>query len=401
MSKEHDKRSIESQGRRWAKKRAESMVEGPGRTVLLIRDTEKYRQIEELPEFLDQRRSPYLKYDDVGNIYVSKWRTMKTELDEENKRRLINPRELDYRVLNPKTPRSDYVNNLPLRVPVAEVIWAKIEDGIETAMRKQKHILESFDPSLKDSEIGVAQRVVEHVDNLATTFIAEKVTNEDLEELAEKTETFLEENDLISSEDRDKKHIRDMLLAVPKTDSLGRVNPLVSRVRARAAYLAATRRLVMGSLVAQKFGGNLEVLSYERELTRWALRTALKQIDFYVYAHSYIQSGIAGTELQKSSLRDAIETITNGHLATPRVKPYIKIARYAQLALNGPDMGNGQLVRDVKIFGEDIAKQIYRQVPVAMLIDMNNHESAKERVRQIKKGIYNTLIDHEDTKKES
>lgn len=370
------------------------MVAGFDRAVKIVRITDRYKEIDDFPSFLERRRTPHLKYDEAGNIYVSRWHTKKTEFDEEKKRRLVNPGGYDYEILDPRRHRDDYVNNLPLGIPVVELVWARVE-GIETAIRKQKHILEAFDPKLPDGEVRLAQKVVEYVDKLSATFITESVDEEDLEKLADETEAFLSKNGLITPEDRNKRHIRDMLLRIPRTDSLGRVNPLVSRVRARAAYLAATRRLVMGSFVAEKFGSNLEILSYERELTRWALKTAVDQMDFYILSHSFIKSGVGGTDLQKNSLKDVIETLVIGHLATPRVKPYLGVSRFAQISLVGPNMGRGEMTKDVKIFGEEIVPSVYKLVPVSMLIDMDNHEKARARVQQIVSGIKDILDESE------
>lgn len=395
MSKERGKTSIESQGRRWAERRKEDMVEGLDRSVLLIRDTERYHRIEKLPSFLDKRRSPYLKYDEAGNIYVSRWNSMRTEFNEENKRRLINPRGLEYRVLHPKRHRADYVNNLPLEVPVAEIIWAKVE-GIEKAIRKQQHIIDAFDPARAESEAKIAQRVIEYVDELSTIFITKKVTEGNLEELATQTEEFLVENNLVDPEDKDKRHTRDMLLSVPRTDGMGRVNKLVSRVRLRAAYLAATRRLVMGSFVAEKFGTNLEILSYEREITRWALRSSVRQLSLYVLPHGYLKRGAYDSELQKRMLKQVIETLADGHLSTPRVKPYLGVSRYAQISLVGANMSEGRMLDDRSIFGDEVAMRLYRQIPVTTLIDTGDYQKARTRVETIVSGIDNVLWENED-----
>ena len=398
MTKEHDRRSIESQGRRWADRRMERITQGLDRSVKIVRETRKYEEIDDLPSFIDRGVSR-LKYDEAGNIYVSKWHSKKTQLDKEDKRHLYNPSGHKYCILDPQHPRKDYLDNLPLDIPVVELIWAKVDGGIESAIRKQEHILGAYDPVKKDGEIKVAQRVIEFVDKLSTKFIKEKVGKGNLEELAEKTETFLEENDLISPKDRDKKHIRDMLLAVSNLDSLGRVNPLVSRVRARAAYLAATRRLVLGSLVAEKYGSNLEVLSYEREITRWALRTVVKQMDYYVLSHSFIKRGFGGTELQITSLKDVIHTLVDGHLSTPRVKPYLPIARYAQISLVGADMGKGEMTKDTKIFGEELTLNFYKQIPVVQLLDFQKYWEVRSRVERITKSIRKVLDDYKNIEK--
>lgn len=396
MTKGKERGSIERQGREWAEKRREDMVAGLDRAVKIVRLTDRFERIDALPSFLDRRRFPRLKYDEEGNIYVSKWHSKKTEFDEENKR-FVKHKKYKYEILAPKRHRADILNNLPIGVPVVELIWAEVDSGIETAIRKQKHILESYDPTFEGSEVQVAQNVIEHADMLSTAFITEDVSKEDLEKLAELTQKFLKENNLLNPEDRNKKHIKDMLLRVPKTDSMGRVNPLVSRVRARAAYLAATRRMVLGSFVAEKFGTNLEILSYEREITRWALRTAVKQMNFYILGHSYIKSGFGGTELQKTSLKDVIQTLVQGHLATPRVKPYLRAARFAQISLAGPL--NGQEERDKKLFDKGVQEILYKRLSVADLIDTGDHELARKRVQEAVAGLEKTLSDYESIKK--
>jgi len=65
-----------------------------------------------------------------------------------------------------------------------------------------------------------------------------------------------------------------LLLKVPGKDSLGRVNPTVSRIRLRAALLKATERAMVWAFTGSKFASNREVLVATRKRTRDALKDA-------------------------------------------------------------------------------------------------------------------------------
>ncbi|MEK7112271.1 MAG: hypothetical protein AAB875_02990, partial [Patescibacteria group bacterium] len=218
----------------------------------------------------------------------------------------------------------DLLINLPLRKEVVELIFAKVDSDIETAIRQQRHILSGT----RHTEVKQAREVIAHTNALANRFITDRVDQDGLLKLAKLTGDFLEEKfEVVNPRDADKRKMQQMLLAAPLRDRLGRVNPTVSRLRARSAYLAASKRLIVASLVVQKFETNQAILVYERETSRWVLREAIKNLETFVLGTTTFRSGKADTPTQRSGISSVLSTISEDLATSIRVKPYLMPAK--------------------------------------------------------------------------
>jgi len=372
------KETVESAGRKWARERAGEMRAGLERSIKIVKATDEYVQRRSYPSLTGMDRPSDVKFDAVGNLYTSWWQAKKIEVGEDGRRLLFNPRGSEYLILFPPNAKPDLLVRLPKGIPVVELILGKVSGGVEASIRQMQHILEEYAPAGKAGEVGHAKRVIAYVDKLTNRFISERVTTNDLEALASETGEFLEAEEVVSPRDPNKRKIYNMLLAIPQKDTLGRVNPLVSRIRARAAYIAATKRLVVGSFVVEKFSTNLEVLLYERELTRWTLESAVKDLEIYILGTSVFRSGTADTKIQRAGMANMALTIA-GQLGggEVRVKPYLAPARRAAIDLVG---GQGWLrVDDRKILPD--ADELFSKVPVISLINDGQWDDVRSRLK--------------------
>ncbi|MFV1917373.1 MAG: hypothetical protein ACC618_02765 [Patescibacteria group bacterium] len=389
--------SIELQGKVWARKKAVEMKAGLENSILIVRETEKYKRLLALPPLTGEEEIEGwgVRVDNLGNIHTPVWRIKETKLNDENQRDLVNPEGYLYKVMNRKRIRRNFFGNLPKGLPVNELISASVGSDIETAIRQQRHILDGYQPGTGAEEVQLARRVVEHTDRLASRYISEgrPVREEDLRLLSKETGHLLEEMNLVDPRDPEKQKMLQMLLKVNLKDSLGRVNPLVQRVRARAAYLAAAKRLVVGGMITRKFASNEQVLLYERENTRWALQTAFRQMNTLLGHADFNSPDGSATKKQRAAIANILMNISEGHLMVPRVKPYLRLARYIAVNLNGSRAFEQSM--DRQIIGEDIADRLFSRSAVRSVIMDGNFSEAKGRIENSCQAIDAVLYEHE------
>lgn len=114
---------------------------------------------------------------------------------------------------------------------------------------------------------GPAQRRVEHLfaslNSLSEAFLHEEITQLRLEGLSVQAESLLREHGLLQAKDKVWKKIADYVLRATSRDIKGRVNPMISRILARAAYLAAVHRELKQRAARQKA---LKLLFYLSEI---------------------------------------------------------------------------------------------------------------------------------------
>jgi hypothetical protein len=167
-----------------------------------------------------------------------------------------------------------------------------------------------------------------------------------------------------------------------KRDSLGRVNPLVSRVLLRSAYLNTVSREVVTRLSREKSERVFELLLVERNMTRLMLGNTMEAIECYaglgnefgeqLLTDPYYEENpreIANNDIH--GLRDDMKAIVDIGLKPVRVMPYIFTARLSEAMLTS------ELLRNT---GDDVAlKGLLRHYRVDM---EKMHPSAEELVRK-------------------
>lgn len=387
--------SVEVQGKIWGRKKADEMLAGLENSVLIVRTSDEYRELLDLHPLTGEEEIEGwgVRIDKVGNIHTPIWRVKDTVLGEDGKRHLINPEGKSYRVMNRVRVRTDFFENLPKNLPVNELLFLTVETDIETAIRLQRNILASYQPGTEAKEMELARRVVERSDSLANRYISEKrpVTDGDLRSLGRETELFLEKMGLVDPKDPEKQTMMRMLSEVDLKDSLGRINPLVARVKARAAYLAATRRLVVGGMITRKFATNEQVLLYERENTRWALQTAFNQLGSVMGHADFSRPDGSATQTQRAAIANILMSVSEGHLQLPRVKAYLEVARFAAINLSGSV--EYKKAENRTILG-GFSDKLFARIPTRALIIDGAFFEAKKRIEETRKAIKDVLDEH-------
>ena len=404
-------RTIEGDRDQWATSLRERMLAGEERGIRIINKEREW--VLSLPALSGHRypRAPEVRIKELGEIYTSKWQP-KDIFPIDGRLTIENPQ--DYLHIRSRGERHVDLANLPAVAtssrPVVELIFGKIEDSIETAIRQQFHILEGYKPGTAAPELEQVKRAVFYTQRQSLRFISERLTKDDLEDLLTETTNFLEKSGFLSSGIRqpEKKKMRDMLLRAFLRDKLDRVNPMVSRVRLRSAYLSEIKRAVAASLIVEKAENNLRLLSWEREMTRWALEMALD--DLANFAGIGIRGHVAFwkedevvSDTQIKAMIKVLEYIAGkrGLLSTPKVVDYVGPAKLAAINILGVSA-----VKDVdlacQIIGSDkITNELLRLPPVPVLLYKREFAEARRRIRWSHTIINEVLADYASIEKAS
>ncbi len=343
--------------------------------MAIIRSTPEYDHLRALPSFTGGRNPSDVRFDpESGKIYYTTWREKRTEIQNGRRvLRLLGKDELPkYEVLLPRKRRNTpgYLENLPLKSPVQELILHHA-DTIEEAIVKVGRILQA--PIRQQ-----AQEVITYVAGLSTRFIEKGLTEESLRELAVKTSQFLEENGLAKPISPRFQKMTERLKKACERDSRGRINNLVSRVRAQAVFVEEIKRLVAGNFVRRKHGENFSVLVYERETTRWAIRSTLRQLSVFL-DHAVLEH--PEKETNQSQLDIMAKMITNvaAGLGIVRVAPYLAAAREAAINLVGCREEKREANRQIL---EEKAEELFNLTPVTQLLREGKIQEASARVER-------------------
>lgn len=122
------------------------------------------------------------------------------------------------------------------------------------------YILEGYQPASLTAEPQALRRIFYWIDQTSQKFREGPITKDQLEQWSQEAVELITQAGLTSATDETKRKLATMLAKATKPDSLKRINPMVSRIRLRSAFLATTRRIVTAELVRRKFSANLEVL---------------------------------------------------------------------------------------------------------------------------------------------
>lgn len=400
---------IEETGVLWERARRERILKGEERGIRII--NKKAVPILSLPALSGHPhpRAPEVRIDELGRIYTSRW-DPKDVFSIDGKLIIENPQKY----IHIKSRGEWYVDLADLRKvalserPVVELIFGKIEDSIETAIRQQFHILEGYKPGTAAPELEQVKKAAAYVRRQSLQFIRGGLTKDDLEDLLKRTTNFLEKSGLLSSGVRqpEKIKIKNMLLRAMKPDSLERVNPMISKIRLRAGWLAAMRRMVVTSLIVKKAEDNLRLLSWEREMTRWALETTLDDLTIFagIGRRGPVAFGKEGVRVSNGEIRGMIKVLEHiagkrGLLSVPRVVDYIGPAKLAAINLLGVSaVKDIDLTRQI-IGSETITNELRRLPPVPVLLYKREFAAARQRIRWSHTIIEMVLADYASTEK--
>lgn len=354
--------TIEQRGIGWGEKVKERMLARKEPAVVIVRKTEEYDHFRKLPRLGGGRHLTDIRFDPIsGKIYHTTWREKRT-ITQDGRRFLRPPKkgELpEYEVFLPRGRRHSvgYLENLPLQSPVQELLFHHT-DTVEEAILKMKEILQG---GIREQ----AQEVVSQTAKLANRFIERGLTESSLQELKRETGEFLQNVGLANPTTPSFQRVMEKFKKACERDSRGRINNLVSRIRVQSVYMWAVKRLVVGSFVERKHGENLNILVYEREITRWALGNAARQLESFLghVAFRHPERGVS--RFQFETMAEVIKNITYGWSTFVQVAPYLVPARAAAINLVGCREERKEVNR--QILGKQ-AEELFAFTPVTQLL---------------------------------
>jgi hypothetical protein len=233
-------------------------------------------------------------------------------------------------------------NEVPGDWTLATLVPQRIKEGIEAAMRQQDELVHDYKNDGPEN-----LRVDETFDLLYETsgaFVMGEVNGQDdLKSLAKMAEEHFKVHGLLESNDPIWQRVVTYTLKAVEKDSLNRINPLISRVRARAAFLAGTEREMIARSAgtkAEKVYRHLEVV---RAATRLKMRMAIDTLDdlcgFSRGKLAQDQVMFEGSETSTTRqgwvLEQYLKVISNDVLRSIQPAPYLVPATAGRVILTG------------------------------------------------------------------
>ncbi len=234
-------------------------------------------------------------------------------------------------------------SEIPVSWKVAVLVPQVVKDGIEAAMRQQDEIAHDYRAGVGPE----ADRVDETFDllfNISAVFAAGEIEDQSKLNLkAREAESVLRDNGLLESKDEIWRRIVNFTLDATKEDRMGRINPLVSRVRTRAAFLAATEREMIGRSVGTKAEKVYQHLAIIRSGIRAKMQMAVDTLDdIYGLTRRRVAKDIAMRERKITcSTEESLDleqyalTVANEVLRGIQPAPYLVPVTAARIILAG------------------------------------------------------------------
>lgn len=299
---------------------------------VLVIDEVKFADylFESKPLVSDESRSaPWIpRYHPVrGIVYTTRWTNPPSEIVD-GKQRLIPRAGEVFKILKPSDGNID-LNALPIGATSAKLIPQRLK-SIESALRQQDEV--AHDYFIKGPEFGRVSEMSAAIRALSIQFILDHPrVDSDFKEMQGQMEEFFTRHGMEKSRDSIWQKVRNQILLAARRDSLGRPNPLVSRVRLGSALLGTVTREVVVGLTRDKSSRVYAHLFAEREVERdyldWAA-TEVAETQRQIKEHLHMNSGRFGTD-QITRLREGFKAV-DAILSLVRVSPYLRSASLAR-----------------------------------------------------------------------
>jgi hypothetical protein len=205
-----------------------------------------------------------------GSVITWRWESQKTET-----RDFADCIPLAGKKINAKFNYSQ----VPQEWKIGMLTPQKVKEGIEAAMRQQDEIIHDYGKDM-GSEVTRVSTTFDLLYDASSAFIMGDVRSEkDLEELANTVEAHFKDHGLLESDDSVWQKVVGYTLKAAEKDKLNRINPLVSRIRVRAAFIAGTEKEMVVKSVGTKAEKVYRQLEIVRAGTRLKIRTAIEVLD--------------------------------------------------------------------------------------------------------------------------
>lgn len=274
----------------------------------------------------------------------------------------VDPRDgsvITWRWENQKADRYDYsdcvafagkrlnssfnYNHIPQGWTISRLIPQKIKEGLEAAMRQQDEIAHDYGKDVGPEKARVDETFDLLYETSSAFAMGEVNSQGDLNTLAKLAEEHFTAHGLLDSEDSIWQRVVTHTLRSVDRDSRQRINPLISRVRARAAFLAGTER----EMVARSVGSKAEKVYSHLALIRAGIRLRIQMAidslddicgfskgkfaqDPVMFEHSQTSTARQGWELEQD-----LKVISNDVLRKIQPAPYLFTVTVARIILMG------------------------------------------------------------------
>lgn len=336
----------------------------------------------------------------TGAIITTRWGKGATEVTDKGKRALKEPERFSV-IYKPKHIRNVNLTSFPKSWSVSRLIPQRIEAGIEAAMRQQDEVRNDYKGIEQDKVAGLFIEI----HNLTEIFLQKGVNEYELNEVVKRTSAMINELGISKTKGNVHQRLIESMNRAGKKDRLGRVNPLISRILLRSAYLDSVKREVQTRLSREKADNVFNLLFAERFTTRALLENAKRSIKELaglgnqsghevLTGDFYRKNPIKNIkDIEITGLRQDIKSIAETSLKSVRVAPYLIIARLSEAMLLSPSYmrKNDKLALEVALINTNWEGML-GEPSVEEYIMKRDPENAVRRLRQI-----HTLINEELT----
>lgn len=213
------------------------------------------------------------RYDAVnGAVYTTRWGEPFTEETPEGRKKVVESKQFVI-IRQPKHRKNVSLTALPKSWTVARLIPQEVWGGIEAAMRQQDEIRDASRAGTGTDQIQV-EELFAAMRGLSQKYVRKEVTRENLQDLAEQTQALLEKEGVLSAKGQFLQDLKEALTLAFQEDSIGRINPLVARMRLYRAMRDLAKREVETWLSRRKSNKVFNLLYVEREDERSSLLEA-------------------------------------------------------------------------------------------------------------------------------
>jgi hypothetical protein len=240
---------------------------------------------------------------------------------------------------------------------------------------------------------GPAQKRVEELfaalNGISDVFLhEEEISPLRLEGLAKQAEYLLSQHGLLTARDKVWKKIADYTLRSTRKDSKGRVNPMISRILARAAYLSAVHRELRQRASREKALKLYFYLTDVKRESKGRLEDAQLMLDnLGGFAYSRPVAALNG-ELrwieprEALPLEHALKSLVRNYLLPVEAAPYAQTARLAEAILIGKIGKSNLQVESLKqSLTEEGRRELVRKSAVEYLME-RDATSGRKRMHQ-------------------
>jgi hypothetical protein len=411
--------SLESQGSLWALKTREQMPQTKVDVCVIHKKDKEFLDLPALNQVYENGRSEKRavafwvpRYDPVsGAVYTTRWSEPGTTGTKGGKKLINDPDFVAFAGKKYLPDRNIDLSRFPKSWSVSRLIPQKLDGGIEFALRQQDEV--SWDYSTHDGVEQDALRslmvnIFSHADSLK---YGGKVINKDyLEYLSGKTEELLRKLGLDSPSGQFRKRLSYLLLKSVRVDSIGRINPMISRTFLRAAYLQATKMEILNCFVRSKSEKVFNLIMIERETTRSQIAESIRLIEkiaglgkepgLAILTENYYRNKpYEITDKEITTTVDILRAISRRMLKPIKVQPYLLPARLSERLLTDIKMkklsDRRRILNTLEYFNMVLNDKEF--ISAEEYVKKRNPQKTVERLRQVH-GLLASLYDDPDNK---